>query len=246
MLRRQGIVQGDTLLVHSSFDAFEGFTGKPTDVIAVLQQSVGEQGVLMMPTMGFSGSAVDHAAANPLFDVKRSPSRMGLLTELFRRSPGVTRSIHPTHPVALWGSDAASVAAGHHLARTPCGQGTPFDTLRLRQGKILLLGASIESLTFYHCLEEFFEGQLPLSPFTKKVFSLRSKAWDGEILETHCRLFEPVVSRHRNLRKLIPPLRRLGAWNETRVGRLRVTVLTAADIERAMHDMIQQHIYCYD
>lgn len=41
MLGRLGVVRGDTALVHRSFDAFEGFQGKPTDVIAVLQGVVG-------------------------------------------------------------------------------------------------------------------------------------------------------------------------------------------------------------
>src|SRR3990167_1788292 len=44
-----GIARGDTVLVHSSFDAFEGFQGKPTDVISVLQSVVGGEGVVMMP-----------------------------------------------------------------------------------------------------------------------------------------------------------------------------------------------------
>lgn len=46
-LSGRGITRGDIVLVHSSFDAFQGFQGKPTDVIPTLQGVVGDEGVLM-------------------------------------------------------------------------------------------------------------------------------------------------------------------------------------------------------
>lgn len=245
-LRGLGIVHGDTVLVHSSFDAFEGFQGKPTDVISMLQSVVGDEGILMMPTMMFSGTAVAFAKTNPLFDVARTPSRMGLLTELFRRSPGVVRSIHPTHPVAIWGHDAEVVAAGHHLAGTPCGVGTPFEALLQRRGKIVLLGTDISVLTFFHTLEEILEQELPVSPFTDEAFHLRSKTRDGQILDTNCRLFEPAVSRRRNLYKLVPHLKKFGAWREAQVGGLKINVLAAADVNEVTRSMNKQGINCYD
>lgn len=246
ILNGLGLVTGDTLLVHSSFDAFEGFQGKPTDVLSVLQQTVGASGVLMMPTMTFSGTAVQYVRANPEVDLARVPSRMGLLTEMFRRSPGVVRSAHPTHPVAIWGADAASIAAGHHLAATPCGAGTPFDSLRQRQGKIVLLGTGIGVLTYYHLLEELLERDLPLKPFTEEVFTVRCRTRDGAELETRCRLFEPAASKRRNLHKMVPGLKKAGAWREARVGGLSLVVLAAADVEREVRSMSERGIYCYD
>ncbi|MEO8656291.1 MAG: AAC(3) family N-acetyltransferase [Ramlibacter sp.] len=240
------LTTGDTLLVHSSFDAFEGFQGKPSDVLTELQQLVGGSGLLMMPTMTFSGTAVDYARANPVVDLARVPSRMGLLTEMFRRSPGVVRSVHPTHPVAIWGDDAAAVAAGHYLATTPCGAGSPFDALRKRQGKIVLLGTSIGVLTYYHLLEELLERDLPVGAFTAEVFTLRCKLRDGTEVQTQGRLFEPAVSRRRNLHKMVPGLKQAGAWREARVGALKVVVLAAADVEREVRRMCEQGIYCYD
>lgn len=241
-----GIARGDTLLVHSSFDAFEGLQGKPSDIISVLQGAVGGEGVVMMPTMTFSGTAVAYARTKSLFDVARTPSRMGLLTELFRRSPGVMRSVHPTHPVAIWGNDANAIGTGHHLARTPCGVGTPFEALLKRHGKIVLLGTDISVLTFFHLLEEVLESELSVAPFTEEVFHLRSKTGDGQILDTNCRLFEPAVSRRRNLHKMVPYLKKSGAWSEARVGGLKITVLAAADVDEVVRSMSKQGVQCYD
>jgi aminoglycoside 3-N-acetyltransferase len=245
-LRQLGVQRGDTLLVHSSFDAFEGFTGKPTDIIAALQEAVGPDGALLMPTMPFSGTAVDYVTGAPVFDVARTPSRMGLVTELFRRSPGVVRSVHPTHSVAVWGTDAESVAAGHHEAKTPCGAGTPFARMLERRGRILMLGADIDSLTFYHMVEEAIEARLPASPFTEQVYHLASKRKDGTVVNTDTRLFEPAVSRRRNLHKLVPELKRRGAWREGRIGLVATILLDATEVYATVIDMADRGIYCYD
>lgn len=245
-LAQLGLARGDAVLVHSSFDAFEGFRGKPNDVIQALQSTVGPGGLLLMPTMGFTGSAIDFAHSGQVFDVRRSPSRMGMISELFRRTPGVVRSVHPTHPVACWGEGAAEAAQGHHACTTPCGRGSPFEVLARRRGKILLLGTGISVLTFYHYLEEVFETQLPESPFTDEVFTLVSKTAQSELVETRTRLYAPALSRRRNLHKLLPYLKRRGAVQEGRIGRLRMAVLQTAGVEAAMGDMIKQGVYCYD
>jgi len=241
-----GIGRGDGVLVHSSFDAFAGFVGKPTDVISELEKLVGPEGRVLMPTLPFGGTAVEYARQQLVFDVMRTPSRMGLLTELFRRSTDVTRSVHPTHPVAVWGRDAAAFAQGHHVANTPCGTGSPYARLLETDGKILLLGTGIGALTFFHTVEELLEKQLPQSPFTEEVFCLQSRDHSGKIVVTQTRLFEPGMSKRRNLDKLIPELRVRGAWREHQTGRLRMISLDAADIFAAVSAMADRGEYCYD
>ncbi|MDM4764888.1 AAC(3) family N-acetyltransferase [Pelomonas sp. SE-A7] len=242
-----GVATGDAVLVHSSFDAFEGFQGKANDVITALQARVGPDGLLLMPTMGFTGSAIEWARSGTLFDVKRTPSRMGLVSELFRRTPGVVRSVHPTHPIACWGRDAGLAAQDHHLSRTPCGRGTPFEFLSHQRGKILLLGTGLGVLTYYHHLEEIFEPRWPQSPFTQEVFEFKSRTADGQVLETRNRLYEPAMSRRRNLQKLEPAIRRQpGGWREARIGRLQLILLDVPAVDAAVGELTDQGIYCYD
>jgi aminoglycoside 3-N-acetyltransferase len=245
-LRRLGIARGDTVLVHSSFDAFEGFTGKASDVLAVLGNILGPQGTLLVPTMPFTGTALAYAQADPVFDVLRTPSRMGLLTELFRRSPGVLRSLHPTHAVAASGARAAQMIAGHESAQTPCGVGSPYHKLLECDGRILLLGTDISALTFFHTLEEILEQELPLQPFTAASFRLRTRAADGSLVYTQTRLFEPAVSRRRNIFKLVPYLRAGGFWRQTSVGKLDAVLLNAREVLAAASDMLARGEFCYD
>ena len=244
-LRRLGVQKGDVLFVHSAFDRFEGFTGKATDVIHVLQDAVGEDGTLLMPTLPFNGSAIKYVSQGKTFDVKKTPSRMGIIKELFRRSPGVLRSVHPTHSVVAWNANAKEMIADHHLAGTPCGRKTPYGRLLDYHGKILFLGKDIGVITFFHTVEEILEPKMPFSPFTKEKFSLSSKDQNGNILKTNMRLFESKHSRRRNLDKLIPVLKKKGCWREGRIGKLNGILLKAEDVLKTSQDLADQGEYCY-
>jgi aminoglycoside 3-N-acetyltransferase len=245
-LRRLGVKPGDVLLVHSSFDRFEGFAGKPTDVILALQQVVGSTGTVLMPTLPFTGTAVDYVARSVIFDVTSTPSRMGLLTELFRRSPGVLRSVHPTHSVAAWGARAQEIIIDHHLAKTPCGTGSPFIRLLELNGRILFLGTGIGSMTFFHAVEELLASQMPFSPFTAETFNLQSRNVEGKILYSTLRLFDPTWSRRRNLEKLVPVLKSQKAWVDGRIGSLSGILLEAKDVLQACRELAAKGVYCYD
>jgi aminoglycoside 3-N-acetyltransferase len=245
-LRRLGLREGDVVLVHSSFDRFEGFTGKPTDVIGALQRAVGPRGAVLMPTIPFTGTAVAYVREQPVFDVRRTPSRMGILSELFRRMPGVLRSVHPTHSVAAWGEPARGLVADHHSAETPCGRGTPYHRLIESGGRVLFLGTGIEPMTLFHAAEEILEPQMPFSPFTTEVFRLLSRTAGGETVETKTRLFDPVVSRRRDITLLQPVLKRRGAWREASIGGVEIILLDAADIMDALQTLAKEGRYCYE
>jgi aminoglycoside 3-N-acetyltransferase len=244
-LRRLGIHAGDTVFAHTSFARFEGFTGGISEAIQALQAAVGEQGNLLLPTLPFSGSAYEYVRSGRLTDIARTPSRNGLLTEIFRRLPGVTRSIHPTHPVAVWGKHASKLVADHHKALTPCGKGSPFHRLLEADGKILLAGVDIRSMTFFHFVEEELEPEMPFTPFTAEWFDLETRGTDGQIYQTRTRLFDPLISSSRDVRLMIEPLRHAGFWREGKVGRLKLIVLSAAEILATLQSMSRNGRYCY-
>ena len=241
-----GLRPGQVVMVHSSFDRFAGFTGKPSEVIQTLQDVVGPEGTLLMPTLPFTGTAIEYTSRGDVFDVARTPSRMGLLTELFRRSPGVLRSVHPTHAVAGWGAHAEEILADHHLARTPCGKGSPYGRLLEHDGRILLMGVDIESMTFYHHVEEVLEPTMPTSPFTATEFTLKSRDRTGAILISRTRLYDPAMSRRRDLTRLVPRLRGDRVWVEGRVGEVQLILLNANDVLAACRRLAAQGVYCYE
>ena len=197
----------------------------------------------MMPTLSTSGSAVDFAQSGRMFDPRTTPSQVGLLSEVFRRSPGVVRSIHPTHSVAAWGSDTDWWLRDHHLAETPCGRGTPFHRLLERNGKIALAGTGIPSMTFFHCAEELLESQMPFSPFTTERYVMTCRV-NGQLMKTApMRLYAAEVSRRRRLAPLETELRSKGRWHESRIGTLTVIVLPVAEVWRTLEEMSSRGIF---
>lgn len=240
-----GIGTGDIVLAHCAYNQFIGFSGRPSDVLDSLRAAVGPSGTLLMPSMPFDGSALAYVRSGQMFDVRRTPSRMGLVTELFRRSAGTLRSLHPTHPVLASGARAAELLVDHPRAATPCGEHSPFAKLSDGLGKIALLGAGIEALTFYHYLEERLEGRLPQSPFTRETFTVPFRGYDGGSMQVETRLFDPVLSGRRRLGALKDELRRRGEWREARLGRMAIVVLEAGAVTDAAHAMAERGSYCY-
>ncbi len=97
---------------------------------------------------GKSGNPIEFYKTHD-FDAKRTPSEMGLLTELFRRMPGSRRSLHPTHSITAFGPLAEQLTANHHHALTASGRGTPFELMAQRKTAIVGLGVE-----YYRCLTQ--------------------------------------------------------------------------------------------
>ena len=210
LLHNMGVQKGDALLVHAAFRHFTGFSGGVPEAISALQSAAGEDGLVLMPTLPFGITVVEWAEQGHVFDVRKTPSVMGVLSESFRLSEGVTRSVHPTHPAAVWGRGAKDLIAGHHLAGTPCGAGSPYARLLERSAKMAFLGVDIDTMTFYHAPEELYEAEMPFTPFTRQTYTMQSLDWDGNRVETVSRLFDPVYSRKRKMVRLTPYLKKMG------------------------------------
>ena len=155
ILLNLGFRTGAVIMVHSSMDAIALRAPwiTPTRLITILQELLGPSGTLLMPTFPFDGLQADYAAKNSLYDVRRTPSRVGLVTEIFRRSAGVRRSLHPTHPVAAWGKYAESLLDTHHIG-TAFGKMSPFCKMRPLNGKVVGIGVNPYCFTLLHVAEE--------------------------------------------------------------------------------------------
>ena len=157
----------DVLFVHSSVNNMAPmFTGSPLDLVKMLVEFVGPERTLAMPAFFFGDPKIGGARAtfeaNPRFDVRRTPSQMGLATEMFRRWKGVVTSRHPVYRIAALGPGAAALTAGHELADTACGRGTPFDQLANGRARILGIGKPFEVLTQVHHAEDLLGDDFPV------------------------------------------------------------------------------------
>lgn len=145
-----GVRPGSALLVHSSLSALGYVPGGPETVILGLLEALGPEGTLLLPALSY---ATVHAA-NPVFDVARTPSCIGVIPEHFRTRPGTLRSVNPTHSMGGVGPQAAALLGEHHLDDTPCGPHSPWRKLPAVDGSILFLGCGLRPNTSMHAVEE--------------------------------------------------------------------------------------------
>ena len=93
-----GVGTGATLVVQSSYKGIGAVEGGVPGLIEALKAVVGEAGTLIMPAYNFTSWTEKH-----YFDARETPSGVGAVTEIFRRSAGVRRSRHPIHSLSIYG-----------------------------------------------------------------------------------------------------------------------------------------------
>jgi aminoglycoside 3-N-acetyltransferase len=152
-LRRLGVKPGGILLVHSSLSALGFVAGGARAVIRALIESIGPEGTLVLPTHSWE----QMEGGCRTFDVRRTPSCVGVIPEMFRSLPAAIRSLHPTHSVAASGPAASWLVEGHEYARTPCGAETPYLRALDRDCQILFLGVDLRCNTAFHTIEAVAE-----------------------------------------------------------------------------------------
>jgi len=156
----------EILMVHSSYDRLlPMYKGSPQNLINELMAFCGENRTLVMPAFVLGGRLYDKKEyfRTHNLDISRTPSEAGLLTEIFRRTPGVKRSLHPTHSVCAIGPLSHDLTATHHLVSTRTGQGTPFEIMTRKPTAIVGLGIEYFScLTHIHTAEDILGDDFPV------------------------------------------------------------------------------------
>lgn len=141
-----GVHQKGRYIIHCSFKAVGPVEGGPAAFLAELLETVGHEGVVMMPAFN---------EPQALFDPARTPTDCGVLAEIFRTREGTFRSFHPTHSVTVWGLGAHDLARLHATA-TALGIGAPMHALIEQGAEILLLGVDQNRNSSVHIAEAVF------------------------------------------------------------------------------------------
>lgn len=157
----------EILMVHSSINNMSPMYNEgPLEFVRMLIDFCGPDRTLAMPAFYLGDPAIGGAAAtfrnNPRFDLKRTPSQMGLATELFRRTPGVVQSRHPIYRVAALGPLAKALTAGHEFSEYPSGIGSPFDFMAKRNTRVIGIGKPFQVMTQAHHAEAVMGDEFPV------------------------------------------------------------------------------------
>ena len=199
VLRDFGVMPGDTLMVHSSWDRLRFAFESPIDVIAALLDYLGPRGTLAMPAIPLL-----EARDGAVFDADRTLSKAGLVSEVFRRTAGVARSISINHSVCAIGPEASYLTRDHHLGITSWDRKSPYRRLSMMPRAWVVglgVGRKLRAATATHCVES----ELIAHPYFRKLFTstikyqYRSRSLGtGKIVQRvrHGANYGPKLARH--------------------------------------------------
>ncbi len=147
-LEQLGVRKDDVICVHSHLMSF----GKPLlsrqifleSIIRVLRDTIGEKGTLIMPSFTYS------FCRNEVYDVEKSPSRVGILTEYYRKQVDVKRTWHPIFSFVIGGNKQQEYL---DIGPDAFSFDSVYGKMMRDNGKIILLGGNY-GYTFYHLAEE--------------------------------------------------------------------------------------------
>jgi aminoglycoside 3-N-acetyltransferase len=190
-LRAAGLEEGDAAFVQASMSSFGTIEGGSEVVIEALRRVLGDEGLIAMPAFPLDRPALQYLRDGEVFDLNDTPSKMGAISERFRTSPGVLRSLHPTHSVCAQGPGAAAIIAGHEAAETPFGAGTPFAKLIERGAHQVWFGSGVGAITIYHAWECLREPPFPIEVFYPQRLDARCIDGEGNELTVSTLVHDP-------------------------------------------------------
>lgn len=238
-LSQLGVCRGDTLMVHSSWLPNSGFKGRPAEMISALKEVVGDDGLLSMTSMTYQNeSSAGFLARKVPLNARRSASKMGLLTEVFRRGKGVKRSLNPSHPILAWGAKADCFVSGHDEIDKSFGVGSPFDKLLQSNGKILCIDAPFSTITFTHFLEDRIAATLPFNLYEPAPMTGVVIDYSGNEITVPTYVLSQQANALRREQRLIDELDRLNLIKRSKIGNTRLLLIDC----KAMTDCVDQMI----
>ena len=181
------LTTGDVVFVHSSLDQLN-LDFPFYRVLTLLRNVIGPEGTMLFPTYpNHRISSYEYLLRAAVFDVRRTPSYAGLLTEFARKQPDSVRSLHPTKSVCAIGPLARELTSTHQNSRYPYDACSPFYKLTEHQGKIVGLGVWTSRLSFAYCVDDAMKEDFPARVYHDRVFAVPCIDYDGvtQTVETY-------------------------------------------------------------
>lgn len=162
-LRRIGVSEGDAVMVHAAFSKVGRVVGGPDALVDAILDVTGPDGTVLSYQDWELGADVwdeDGRVADefrehvPPYDPATArPARdHGVLAAIIGTRPGVRRSGNPGAAVAAIGARAEAFTVDHPLDYG-YGEDSPFARLATAHGRVLMVGAPLDTMTILHHAE---------------------------------------------------------------------------------------------
>ncbi len=243
-LRGLGIETGDTVFVHSAFSKIGYVVRGAEAVIEALRKTVGEKGTILMPAFPSGGLTYEYVKRRPVFDVRNTPSDLGVIPETFRLNTSTHRSLHPTHSVTGWGHKAADLLEGHERARGLFAEDSPFGKFLLDGGKGIIIGARLHQFTTLRIIKEVIL-DYPYPVFCNEQFTLDVIDKHGRKLKVDTKVFNPALAPYRDGDILAPHLKSAGILIDGKIGNANSIIVDGRNLLEVLIRLYKQGVMPY-
>ncbi len=150
-LKKFCVADGKPVIVHSSLRAIGETEGGGEALLSLLiEYFTQNDGLLCIPT---------HTWISMVLDLRKHDTCLGILSTLAAAHPCGTRSLHPTHSMAVFGRKerVEKFIENEQLIDTPTSPDGCYGNIIKEDGYVLLLGVDHTKNTLLHCIEELMK-----------------------------------------------------------------------------------------
>lgn len=230
-----GVRKGDVIMVHSDIGTFGKLRTFDRSfllqsLIDSIKEAVGPKGTIIMPTFTYS------FYKNEPYDIKNSKSTVGTLTEYFRKQPRVSRTMHPTHSVAIWGKHKNELLK---IGNDTFDKSSIFGKLHQVNAKFVFFGVPFyKSCTFIHYIEQIHGVPYRYMKKFKGKIIKNNKEYEDEIF-----LYYRYACFFNSFLNLEKHLAKKGLLREAKVGNSSISMIEADVLFSECYKRLDQDSY---
>lgn len=200
---------------------------------------------LLVSALPFRTTMKEFLDDNPYVDMRNAPNAMGAINNIFMADGHSFRSLHPTHSVVAVGNEAEQYVAEHHLDNTPFGVHSPYHKLMERNGKILLFGVDLTSMTFTHVIEDLLGEDYPVGVYLERDYHVEVIGFDGYKNKVVTKCHDPKVSSIRDCESIRKYLIADGAMITKKLGVGEVSLIDARLYNKVVCELLLERKSIY-
>lgn len=226
------------LIIHSStsnIGKIEGGAKQLTDLI--LSKIDLSSYTLLAPALPFLGSQKEYLDGLESFELQEAKNAMGNISNMIMKEVGCKRSFHPTHSVIALGKDAEYYTKDHEKCKTPFCSESPYAKITQNNGKILMFGVDLNSITNFHVYEDKLGEYLPFDVYSNKVYKIDSKN-GNENISIEIKAHNPSQSAKRDCERARKYLVKNGYIETYKLGDSEVSLLDAKGLTLTLLEML--------
>lgn len=164
------VPKGQLLYVQTSVDWLQRAGMTAAGMLAELLEWATPRGTVVMPSYPFHTTHLEYLQQRPTFDVRRTPTAIGLLPESFRRTRGAVRSLDPDFAVAAIGPEADEIAGTAPAEPDPFGFDSSYQRMLDRGCTLVGMGVSLNTTSFIHLIDSRSEAGYPAPVYEQELF----------------------------------------------------------------------------